>query len=292
MGLCGSVSYRFAGLKYAEGGPDLVRQIVKGAASAVAEKGAFSTLIVGGTMGDSPQGDWAQAADTARMAVVHIIPCTPDAAQDLAGILFDDSRDASAAASPRVRPEGASWYVVLAGSSYSERNVVLASLAQQYAIAGGGPGTLLELLTLRSLGCGILPLVRTGGLVEGLEFQGQSIAGTVDALVGRPPVFDPGSAQLASSWAIVLGKPAPKCSSGDLPSSDAYVTAVREVFGHVAATSASNGAPDTIRSNGGRDTSPVVFAGCEPSVATSDAFGDGKEFLERSGVRESCCWEQ
>jgi predicted Rossmann-fold nucleotide-binding protein len=242
LGLLGSISYQFPGLLYSDGGPELVREIVQTAGSSLAAQGAgsFSTLVIGGSMGDSPQDTFATCCSSGGMAVVHILPCCRDAEGDLAKVLFLDKERSI----PRQR---ANWYVCLVGSGWSERNVALAYLARQYVVAGGGPGTLLEVLMVRSYGSGLLPLVRTGGLAEGVEFRGQGLVGMRAAL--QPPAgVDP------ASWAVMLGgggheegtavEAAPAVPMAGAAAARAavvspsdYLSAVKTVFGSVSAGS-------------------------------------------------------
>lgn len=129
IGLVGSVSYTFPGIAFKDEGVEATRRLTQSAASAVAERKAFSTLVIGGTMA-GPQGDWASILGSAGITVIHVLP--------------EDGQ-------PRDRG-GADWRVVMVGEGFSERNMILASLAGQYAVIGGGPGTLLEVTELRARG--------------------------------------------------------------------------------------------------------------------------------------------
>merc|ERR1711862_117614 len=82
----------------------------------------------------------------------------------------------------KARTRQGDWVLAFVGSSWSRRNCILASLNGNYAMCAGGPGTHTELCELRYRGAGLLPLVRTGGLCEGMKFGDKSAEGMIDAL--------------------------------------------------------------------------------------------------------------
>merc|ERR1712216_180410 len=106
-----------------------------------------------------PQGDFCTAFGAVGKPVVHIIPCCASACSDLKNVLYDGDD---------LRKRKGPWFLVFAGSSFSARNLVLASLAPQYVVVGGGPGTWLEVSWIRRQRAGLIPLVHSGGLVEGI----------------------------------------------------------------------------------------------------------------------------
>lgn len=217
MAMVGSVSYGFPGRVFEARGAVGVQQLTQAAARATATRGAFGGLVVGGSM-TGPQGDWAESFQQAGVPVVHVVPACSSAIGDLKTILFEaDGR-------PRERA-GAEWYIVIVGENFSERNVILANLASQYCVIGGGPGTLLEVTALRRAGAGLLPVVGTGGLVEGMEFNGQGLTGLQKKLLSRPP---PPSVDKVPWETMVQLRPE--------TSFQEYLEAVEAVFGNIEPT--------------------------------------------------------
>merc|ERR1719506_3635652 len=124
--------------------------------------------------------------------MVHVIPNTEEALADLKGIIWDGS-------APRRRK--CRWKLAFVGLNWSRRNCILASLNGNYVMCAGGPGTHTELSELRSKGAGLLPLVCSGGLCEGVEFEQKNVRGMTEALRQSPPEGVP-----EESWRIMLGE--------------------------------------------------------------------------------------
>eukprot|EP00418_Pyrodinium_bahamense_P017082 CAMPEP_0179112958 /NCGR_PEP_ID=MMETSP0796-20121207/52828_1 /TAXON_ID=73915 /ORGANISM="Pyrodinium bahamense, Strain pbaha01" /LENGTH=335 /DNA_ID=CAMNT_0020811145 /DNA_START=21 /DNA_END=1024 /DNA_ORIENTATION=- len=194
LAVVGSISYGFSPLAYAAEGPGAVQTICEAAAGAVAATGLWSHVLMGGTW-DGLQRTFAQAFAKAGKMVVHVLPNSAKGASDLRRLLFEGGD-----------PEGAplqrsgAFSIVFAGSGFSQRNCLLAGLCPQVVIVAGGPGTHTEVLAAREAGAGLLPLVRTGGLAEGMDFGGRSLAGMADALCTAPPPDVP-----LREWCIILG---------------------------------------------------------------------------------------
>lgn len=214
IGVIGSISYDFPGIRYKAHGPEAVERIVQAAAEAVVTKGVPTRVVCGGSYA-GPQKTFAEVCEAHAwrpLTMVHVIPNKDSALKDLKGILWDGNQ-------PRQRK--CRWRIAFVGSNFSRRNCILASLNGNYVMCGGGPGTHTELCELRYNGAGLLPLVRTGGLAEGAEFgekKEKNTRGMVDALRRSPPCGVP-----EEQWKRMLG-------DGE-PSLEEYCSAVKQVFG-------------------------------------------------------------
>ena len=162
IGMIGSTSYTFPSKVFREHGISGVRKLTLDAATALAGANNFGTLVIGHTIA-GPQGDFALSFRKSKIPVVHVLPSCSSASRDLWLILYDHDGNR--------REKGEEhWHVVICGENWTERNRILASLAAQYCVIGGGPGTLMEVNEARQQNAGILPVPGSGGLVEGLTF--------------------------------------------------------------------------------------------------------------------------
>lgn len=212
IGVIGSLHYDFPGIRYAAEGPKGVESLVQAAAQGMMRNGKPCRVVCGGSYG-GPQRSFAEACEeyaSRPLAMVHVIPNTEEALADLKGIIWDGS-------APRRRK--CRWKLAFVGLNWSRRNCILASLNGNYVMCAGGPGTHTELSELRAKGAGLLPLVCSGGLCEGVEFDQKNVRGMTEALRQAPPEGVP-----EESWRIMLGE-------GAATSFERYCASVSEVFG-------------------------------------------------------------
>jgi len=195
LGMLGMTSYRFPPQLYRSGGAKATELICE-AASEASSAGGWSHILMGGSWG-GPQRTFAEAFEPTSSTVVHVLPNTGEAIVDLIYLMFDDAMEES-------QPRKTTSQFVFVGGSYRARNCVLATLCAQVFIVGGGPGTHLEVMAARATGAGLLPLVRSGGLAEGMDFNGRNLRGLVEALSDVPPPDVP-----LDSWKVILGLPLP-----------------------------------------------------------------------------------
>lgn len=196
LGVIGGTQYSFPPSVYHSSGVAAVQQICEAAAAgaASAAASAWTHLLVGGSW-SGPQRTFAEAFAQTPATVVHVLPNTGEAIVDLIHLLFDDYLQES-------KPRVTTAKFVFVGGSYRVRNCVLAALCAQLFVCGGGPGTHLEVVAARGAGTGLLPLVRSGGLVEGQDFSGRSVRGIGRALRDVPPPdLQP------RHWRTILGYP-------------------------------------------------------------------------------------
>eukprot|EP00930_Biecheleria_cincta_P029867 TRINITY_DN20725_c0_g1_i1.p1 TRINITY_DN20725_c0_g1~~TRINITY_DN20725_c0_g1_i1.p1 ORF type:complete len:313 (-),score=61.59 TRINITY_DN20725_c0_g1_i1:289-1227(-) len=224
LAVLGSISYEFAPVAYKSVGPSATQAICEAAARAVASTGVWSHVLMGGSW-DGPQRTFAQFFEEAGGTAVHVLPNSSKGSSDLRNLLFVDG-DVSKPPRERV----GKFCLAFVGHGFSRRNCILAGLCQQAFIVAGGPGTHTEVLAARSAGVGLLPLVRSGGLVEGIDFGGRNLQGISEALCQTPPPNVP-----LREWNIALGKdPASSIEGGSemegMPSCtfEEYLSAVEE----------------------------------------------------------------
>jgi len=236
LAVLGSISYSFPPIAYKAAGPAATREICETAARAAT--GAWSQVLMGGTW-DGPQRSFAEIFGQKGLSAVHVLPNSPQGKADLQHLLFEEG-DLEA---PLLKKRHGPISLAFVGQGFSKRNCILAGLCPQAVFVGGGPGTYTEVMAARKAGVGLLPLVRGGGLIEGIEFEGKHVRGIGEALRASPaPGMSP------KHWHTILGLDAcgGKADSSEAPCSlKEYLAAIDGGFQELQALHDGSLPPNT-----------------------------------------------